>query len=47
MPLRCVYTDLDGTLLGKGSSLFRDAEGGFSLPRRAGWRPATGPGSRS
>ena len=31
MPLRCVYTDLDGTLLGKGSSLFRDAEGGFSL----------------
>jgi phosphoglycolate phosphatase len=31
MGLRCVYTDLDGTLLGKGSSLFRDAEGGFSL----------------
>jgi phosphoglycolate phosphatase len=31
MPLRCVYTDLDGTLLGSGSSLFRDAEGGFSL----------------
>ena len=31
MPLRCVYTDLDGTLLGKGGSLFRDAEGGFSL----------------
>jgi hydroxymethylpyrimidine pyrophosphatase-like HAD family hydrolase len=31
MPLRCVYTDLDGTLLGKGSSLFRDSEGGFSL----------------
>src|SRR6476646_8994516 len=31
MPLRCVYTDLDGTLLGKGSSLFRDPEGGFSL----------------
>jgi hydroxymethylpyrimidine pyrophosphatase-like HAD family hydrolase len=31
MPLRCVYTDLDGTLLGRGSSLFRDAEGGFSM----------------
>lgn len=31
MPLKCVYTDLDGTLLGKGSSLFRDAEGAFSL----------------
>jgi hydroxymethylpyrimidine pyrophosphatase-like HAD family hydrolase len=28
--LRCVYTDLDGTLLGKGGSLFRDAEGNFS-----------------
>ena len=31
MPLRCVYVDLDGTLLGRGSSLYRDAEGGFSL----------------
>jgi phosphoglycolate phosphatase len=31
MALRCVYTDLDGTLLGRGSSLFRDAEGAFSL----------------
>src|SRR5690348_18345385 len=31
MALSCVYTDLDGTLLGKGSSLFRDAEGVFSL----------------
>ncbi|MGI8462087.1 MAG: HAD family phosphatase [Solirubrobacterales bacterium] len=30
MALRCVYTDLDGTLLGFGGSLFRDAEGGFS-----------------
>jgi hypothetical protein len=30
MALRCVYTDLDGTLLGRGGSLFRDAEGGFS-----------------
>jgi phosphoglycolate phosphatase len=28
--LRCVYTDLDGTLLGRGGSLFRDAEGEFS-----------------
>src|SRR5207248_8359323 len=34
--LRCVYTDLDGTLLGKGASLFRDAEGAFTLlPARA------------
>ena len=31
MPLRCVYTDLDGTLFGSGASLLRDAEGGFSL----------------
>jgi hydroxymethylpyrimidine pyrophosphatase-like HAD family hydrolase len=31
MALRCVYTDLDGTLLGKHGSLFRDAEGNFSL----------------
>jgi hydroxymethylpyrimidine pyrophosphatase-like HAD family hydrolase len=29
--LRCVYTDLDGTLLGKYGSLLRDSEGGFSL----------------
>jgi phosphoglycolate phosphatase len=28
--LACVYTDLDGTLLGRGGSLFRDAEGNFS-----------------
>ena len=31
MPLRCVYTDLDGTLLGRFGSLFRDAEGNFSM----------------
>jgi hydroxymethylpyrimidine pyrophosphatase-like HAD family hydrolase len=31
-----VYTDLDGTLLGKGASLFHDADGKFSLlPARA------------
>ena len=30
MPLRCVYTDLDGTLLGRNGSLFRDADGNFS-----------------
>jgi len=31
-----VYTDLDGTLLGAGGSLFRDGAGGFSLlPARA------------
>lgn len=31
MALRCAYTDLDGTLLGPGGSLFRDAEGDFTL----------------
>src|SRR3954452_17178973 len=36
MAIRCVYTDLDGTLLGRGASLFRDAEGTFTLlPARA------------
>lgn len=36
MGLRCVYTDLDGTLLGAGASLFRDGEGAFTLlPARA------------
>lgn len=36
MSLRCVYTDLDGTLLGKDGSLFHDADGGFTLlPARA------------
>ncbi len=30
-PVRCVYTDLDGTLLGHAGSLFRDADGNFSL----------------
>jgi hydroxymethylpyrimidine pyrophosphatase-like HAD family hydrolase len=29
--IRCIYTDLDGTLLGKGASLFRTAEGEFTL----------------
>jgi hydroxymethylpyrimidine pyrophosphatase-like HAD family hydrolase len=31
MPFRCVYTDLDGTLLGRYGSLFRDSEGEFSM----------------
>jgi phosphoglycolate phosphatase len=31
VPLTCVYTDLDGTLLGRGGSLFRDSEGNFSM----------------
>ena len=36
MAIRCVYTDLDGTLLGRGASLFRDHDGGFTLlPARA------------
>jgi HAD superfamily hydrolase (TIGR01484 family) len=29
--MRCLYCDLDGTLLGHGASLLRDGEGGFSL----------------
>ena len=36
MPIRAVYTDLDGTLLGHGASLFRDGQGAFTLlPARA------------
>jgi hydroxymethylpyrimidine pyrophosphatase-like HAD family hydrolase len=31
MGLSCVYTDLDGTLLGPGGVLFRDADGAFSM----------------
>jgi hydroxymethylpyrimidine pyrophosphatase-like HAD family hydrolase len=29
--VRCLYVDLDGTLIGAGSSLLRDADGAFSL----------------
>jgi hydroxymethylpyrimidine pyrophosphatase-like HAD family hydrolase len=29
--MRCLYVDLDGTLLGPGGSLFRGADGGFAL----------------
>ena len=36
MALRCVYTDLDDTLLGPDASLFSNGEGGFTLlPARA------------
>jgi len=31
MAIRCVYTDLDGTLLGPRGALVRDADGGFTL----------------
>jgi hydroxymethylpyrimidine pyrophosphatase-like HAD family hydrolase len=31
MAIRCVYTDLDGTLLGRGGSLLKDADGAFTL----------------
>jgi hydroxymethylpyrimidine pyrophosphatase-like HAD family hydrolase len=31
MAIRCVYTDLDGTLLGRGASLFHDENGDFTL----------------
>jgi HAD superfamily hydrolase (TIGR01484 family) len=34
--LRCIYSDLDNTMLGRGASLLRDADGNFSLlPVRA------------
>ena len=36
MAIRCVYTDLDGTLLGRGGALLKNADGAFSLlPVRA------------
>jgi hydroxymethylpyrimidine pyrophosphatase-like HAD family hydrolase len=36
VPLSAVYTDLDGTLLGKFGSLFADADGAFTMrPARA------------
>ncbi len=31
MALRCVYTDVDDTLVGPDASLFHDADGGFTL----------------
>ncbi|HXP98473.1 MAG TPA: hypothetical protein VN845_00240 [Solirubrobacteraceae bacterium] len=31
MSVRCLYVDLDGTLLGRGASLVHDGEGGVSL----------------
>jgi phosphoglycolate phosphatase len=31
LALRCVYTDLDNTMLGRGASILRDADGNFSL----------------
>jgi hypothetical protein len=31
MSLACVYTDLDGTLLGQGGALFLDRDGNFSM----------------
>jgi hydroxymethylpyrimidine pyrophosphatase-like HAD family hydrolase len=34
--LRCAYTDLDGTLLGRGGSLFRDPDGEFSMMQARG-----------
>src|SRR5680860_245301 len=36
MDLRCVYTDLDGTLLGHGASLFTDHDGDFSMMQARG-----------
>jgi phosphoglycolate phosphatase len=31
LSLRCVYTDLDNTMLGRGASLLRDGDGNFSM----------------
>ncbi len=31
LPPRCLYLDLDGTLLGRGASLLHDGEGGVSI----------------
>ncbi len=31
MSMRCLYLDLDGTLLGRGASLLHDGEGGISI----------------
>ena len=31
VPVKCVYVDLDGTLIGANGSLLRDADGAFSL----------------
>ncbi|MHB1469413.1 MAG: HAD family hydrolase [Solirubrobacteraceae bacterium] len=31
MPIRCLYLDLDGTLLGRGASLLHDADGRVSI----------------
>jgi len=36
MSVRCVYTDLDGTLLGQDASLFTDHEGNFSMMQARG-----------
>src|ERR1700754_596464 len=30
-PLRCVYCDIDGTLVGRGGSLFHDGVGAFTM----------------
>ncbi len=35
-----MYTDLDGTLLGRGGSLFADSEGGFSMLQARGLEAA-------
>jgi len=29
--MRCLYVDLDGTLLGRGASLLHDGDGDFTL----------------
>src|SRR5262249_5405483 len=44
MPFRCVYTDLDGTLLGNRSSVSGDPDGGFSLAQARGLEACHGAG---
>ena len=50
MAIRCVYTDLDGTLLGRGGGLLKDADGAFSLlgvrAGRGGGGAGDGPAAR-
>jgi len=51
--MRCLYVDLDGTLLGRGASLLHDGEGQVTIdgvragtPRLAGvWTAAGDPAS--
>ena len=45
--MRCLYLDLDGTLLGRGASLLHDGEGGVTLDGVRASRRACARASRS